>query len=80
MNTQKPIGSVDAWREWRERHGITQRDVSRECDTGERTVARWEHGRGEPSLTQVAVLEARWPGLLAQLMPAVIRRYKAAKR
>lgn len=68
--------NVTAMREWREKHGITQRDVARVADVTERTVSRWEQGAGEPTLAHVAVLEVEWAGLLAAIMPATVRRMR----
>lgn len=68
--------NVTAMREWREKHGITQRDVARVADVTERTVSRWEQGTGEPTLAHVAVLEVEWGGLLAAIMPATVRRMR----
>ncbi len=73
--------NVPAIRAWREKHGITQRDVARVADVTERTVSRWEQGTGEPTLAHVAVLEVEWGGLLAAIMPATVRRMRErAKR
>ncbi len=68
--------NVPAMREWREKHGITQRDVARVADVTERTVSRWEQGAGEPTLAHVAILEVEWGGLLAAIMPATVRRMR----
>lgn len=63
-------------KEWREKHGITQRDVARLADVTERTVSRWEAASGEPSIAQLAVIECEWPGFLALYAPELGKRLK----
>lgn len=63
-------------KEWREKHGITQRDIARLADVTERTVSRWEGGAGEPSIAELAVIECEWPGLLALYAPELGKRLK----
>lgn len=64
-----PSSVARALNTWRARYGLTQRQIAGLAGVSEPTGNSWCRGKTEPSLGQVATLDAAYPGLVELLFP-----------
>ena len=54
-------------RRWRKKHKLSPEDVASVAGVSRQTVYNWERGKTEPKLSQLALLDKKWPGLLKSM-------------